>query len=278
MEKLNTPKSQDSTTNDANQSKNKGTNRKSIAAGTKVEPTPDEADDPANNAKVMSWLRKNITPILIAELLVFGVGVRVAIIYSNQLDQMIVSNGISREALVTVQRAFISHDVQDNPVLESYDSKKIDYWNFKVRWENKGNTPALGVIQGFHITDGLIDEPEERYFNAEKITPPTIIGPKDFIDSNIERFSDASFTGSPTGFPKFKKVESTKKIYSWGWIIFRDAFEGTKPHVTEFCQLLQTVGYDKTSGTPYFTWTPCAHHNCVDQYCNDYEAMIKNAP
>jgi hypothetical protein len=80
---------------------------------------------------------------------------------------------------------------------------------------------------------------------------------------------------------------SIKLIYAWGWIVYKDIFPNTPIHVTEFCNHLLATGYTApdsdnplpppvTSNSTITTnWESCKKHNCIDQYCEDYDEVVK---
>jgi hypothetical protein len=99
-------------------------------------------------------------------------------------------------------------------------------------------------------------------------TPKTIsaLGPKASTGSQTLHETKDFATEKP-GVPRF----------FWGWMIYRDTFPNTKVHITEFCwkatkiEMLDDGQYD-------FEGTDCAHHNCVDEFCEDYQSIIGLSP
>jgi hypothetical protein len=107
MNKSNTPQGQDSTAKDTGQSKNEGAGSKSVTTGSKNTPTTNETDDPDNSnnpSKTLTWLKKHVTATLVVELLVLLVGIKVAYIYSDQLDQMRESVKIAHDTFIAANK------------------------------------------------------------------------------------------------------------------------------------------------------------------------------
>src|SRR5438132_107630 len=96
---------------------------------------PAESRDPNYNSKPAP--RTNWQTII--EIAVFLVGIYVAYIYSGQLNQMIESNRINRDALQSVQRAFVTFSTAFNVmrIADPKTTKVIDY-QLTVPMDNSG--------------------------------------------------------------------------------------------------------------------------------------------
>jgi hypothetical protein len=71
--------------------------------------------------------------------------------------------------------------------------------------------------------------------------------------------------------------ETTAPWVFWGWVVYQDAFKGTEPHITEFCQRMTKamVNTSDPQGRIVFDFATCEHHNCADRYCDDYDQVKK---
>ena len=188
--------------------------------------------------------------------------------------QSIESNRLSREALQSVQRAFITfRTISSNRVLKTGSNPRFD---FKVSWENSGNTPATGVIQFFAFKE-LNHEPSEEEFIDFKELPPeahvTFLGPKATMDSTLITMNE-SFSNQFLGLSSDTKTASG--YAGWGFVAYRDVFKGTAIRLTEFCEQLDHVSSpDNHSIDPTFIFNPCKQHNCIDEFCSDYQSVVK---
>lgn len=141
-----TPQDQHNTAKDTNQSKNKGAGSKNVAAGSKNAPTTNEADDPDNSknpSKTLAWLKKHVTVTLVVELLVLLVGIKVACIYSAQLNQMIESNKITLQTLKVSQGAYVTIGRKDGVVADFIIPKDAKQnAEIVIYFQNSGHLPA----------------------------------------------------------------------------------------------------------------------------------------
>jgi len=156
MKESDTPQGQDSTPKDAGQSKNEGAGSKSVTTGSKSAPTTNETDNPDNSnnpSRTLAWLKKHVTATLVVELLVLLVGIKVACIYSGQLDQMIQQNNIAHDAMVRSQRAWVgpSQPIKIDSLVLGPPEVKLQY---RVFLKNFGPTVALNVLPGVAAAPG----------------------------------------------------------------------------------------------------------------------------
>jgi hypothetical protein len=185
---------------------------------------------------------------------------------ARQRDAMLESNRINRDALESVQRAFVnfSPNISVALVTDKRGTKVIG-WQFSIPMENSGNTTTREMFN--HVNVKLLDGELPKDFNYPDLgsqTPtPIVLGPKQSIAS----------------IPLLVKSESikavqgrTKHLYFYGWTRYRDVFQNTKPHITKFCYELTQVGGDdptlvKIKGF-YAGFSLCPHHNCTDEECD----------
>lgn len=224
-----------------------------------------------SSEKVTFWKDRHF----IIQCLVFVATLVIASIYYCQLLAMTRSNELSRDALYSVQRAFIIPAKPTTEVAE-YDTvngmrrqKPVKLLEFTYRWENVGNTPAVGLVTAVGKVEQPNEPTEQEFITTlvDKSTAKSALGPKATLDSRTLRDDETFLTDQP-GVPRFM----------WGWIVYRDVFPNTKTHVTEWCWKIDTSSgvrwkldeSGKRSGAPQITATACTHHNCVDEFCEDY--------
>lgn len=145
---------------------------------------------------------------------------------TNQLREMEKSNGINREALISVQRAFVNFKTMKHTLIQNTQGEILG-WRFSVQWENSGTTPTRTLMH--HANFGYFKEPIPPHFSfpdqgTEEISA-ALIAPKSAMDVK----------------PLFISRDIVNKIrngqghlYFWGWAAYRDIFKDSKPHVTEF--------------------------------------------
>ena len=193
----------------------------------------------------------------------------------NQWREMQISNSINREALISVQRAFIT---VKTPFTAFVGTNKTNArWQFQHQFENSGVTPTLEAVQyctylyqrnelprGFTFPDGI------DLKSGEKAVSPfdsMVIGPKQVM-SPLPFYLPASLIAA---------IQSHDlKLYMWGWVRYRDQFAQSPVHVTEFCYEVDSIiGDVSTRGAPVqWSYRYCPEHNCVDQKCKDYTAIV----
>jgi hypothetical protein len=159
-----------------------------------------------------------------------------------------------------------------NGVRQANPKKMID---FISHWKNVGNMPAIGVVTAV----GKIKQDEEiteeqfmMYGHVDRTAAKSAIGPQSSIDSGTLR-DDISFLTDDPGAPR----------WMWGWIVYRDTFPRTKTHVTEWCWKVIEITWKlddngRRTGKPDITATTCAHHNCIDEFCEDYASIAALSP
>jgi hypothetical protein len=193
---------------------------------------------------------------------------------TRQFSQLQESNRINREALESVQRAFVSlaHLQQEETL--AYGTS---YIAFHSQWENVGVTSAN--VTDYLFEDGKLSrEPSDDQFEHGVETKPLhvsrYIGPHDpyWVGPFMIRTDVLLGSISP---------QKTERYFFWGWIVYRDVFKHTRLHVTEFCRKATDVGQaisesDKTNIKPFVRLEFCEEHNCADEQCKDYGQLIKS--
>lgn len=181
------------------------------------------------------------------------------------------ANLIAIDGFISAQRAYITnHGIKHvfktttNP-----SGKQVKSFDFSPQWENAGNTPAVGVL----VLSGsavFTTEITQAWFMGKtrgSPTPTTMasIGPRQSWESQATHQPEA-FATEDLEYPR----------YVWGWLLYKDVFPNTKVHVTEFC--FKSTSITPTGSDYDFAATVCNGHNCVDEFCDDYSAMVTMFP
>jgi hypothetical protein len=195
------------------------------------------------------------------------------------------ANRINRESVQAVQRAFVKWDsfsIQNYLMFGPKENTK--YIQINSDWENGGSTPAIDVSAYFNI-DELSNPPSGKIFMGTRVAAKTNVGPRGRLSQTNRKPIDFYTKGI-----ELSTIRSTqpldRNIFFWGWVVYRDVFPNTKPHLTEFCQLLVGISLvasseSKTTVIPkdfnklHMNHNACEQHNCVDEYCPDYNEVIR---
>lgn len=181
-------------------------------------------------------------------------------------------NDIAKNAYQSGQRAFIVYedmthtmDVITNPM-----GKDTIVFSIAAKWQNAGNTPAVRAISVIAASEQEQEITEEEFLGSipEVLVrvPVAAIGPKIPITSG-PLHADESFADS---------VE--KPRYIWGWVLYRDIFPETEPHVTEFCYSVTKIEKIDIMNYSFEKSRACTHHNCIDEFCDDYANLAALSP
>lgn len=192
------------------------------------------------------------------------------------------ANKISRDSLESVQRAFVTFQALNGERLtEPTPNSDLKWIEFKIRWENSGNTPALNVVQRFWVQE-IKREPTEAEFVGPNPLPPEAstnpIGPKAPLESASQWFPEKDFIvpipNRPPGERREAAVDTPTAF--WGWVIYRDVFNETPVRLTEFCdQLTRITIPDNPNSDLSMNFQRCKEHNCEDSYCPDYKSLVE---
>lgn len=234
-----------------------------------VKPTVPPRASPPEDKKEGKKCKPDQTPWwkIVLETAVVLVGVYVATIYSGQLGQMIESNKITREALETVQRAFVFPGTPQ--VTRSIKKTTVESVILRFSWINSGTTPTRnmtthisygqypnGLPPNFDFPDGWSSKDEATHINT-----PIGLGPH----------GDAGVELEPFPAQDIKAIQLHKtKVFIWGWARYHDIFKNTPEHVSEVCYEL--VGFHGDPLVPSESGgvilNNCATHNCFDSECS----------
>jgi hypothetical protein len=192
------------------------------------------------------------------------IGVFAICIYGGQLGAMRDSNQINREALTSVQRAFVNmgKNMQENAIIIPGQTA-IQTWEFRPRLENSGVTPTRNAQNHANWIPWKGPLPDKFPFSdmGTQSTQNTrfILGPKEAATgANLE---------VPFSYIKSVK-DDTEQLYFYGWVSYQDIFPKTAEHISMYCIELTDVRGELKPGTPYtFLWALCPTHNCADDEC-----------
>jgi hypothetical protein len=240
-----------------------------------IEPSP-------KNEKERHYCNPDSTPLwkIILEVGAVAVGLYLAWVYHGQLNQMIEANRIGRESLESVQRAFVSfREISYARIwgkLDDGPGPGKHYWTFKPVIDNSGVTPALNAMTTMTVNKGKHEPTDSDFEGHSDPTHQMTMAPKQTITLASPATAEWIIFGSdfgehPKRIPLIKYNGGT--FYIWGWVTYRDVFQGSPWHLTEFCQEVTAVNIAK-DGTLLPSFGDCTHHNCTDDQCGNYIKMI----
>jgi hypothetical protein len=190
-----------------------------------------------------------------------------ALMYSTNKQ----SNETTREALTSVQRAFVSF-LGSAYISKTVVAGKTTELVFNLPWENSGVTPTKNADSRVNwkvFTDDLpanftfADQGNVQHRQFE-------IPPKGVANTTLPVqvvFVDAARKGGP-------------HLFVWGWITYNDIFDNTPRRLSEFCdEIINIKSTPEDIADPAATITLelqlCQVHNCSDERCADYNELIK---
>jgi hypothetical protein len=139
---------------------------------------------------------------------------------------------VAREALNTTQRAFVR--VVNFPWLWRPDIDRPGKYFYDITpiIENGGNTPTVDmtIVINSALRDSIL--PDDFNFPYGVEPGPSLIGAHQTIGAHRAIILDDNLLLVQKG---------EKFFYIWGTITYRDVFEGTPLHTTEFCTEISTV-------------------------------------
>jgi hypothetical protein len=160
----------------------------------------------------------------------------------------------TREALISVQRAFVV--IKDFTRQRIIDSKQMPAYQITPRWENSGLTPTREMIT--NASWALFKEkmPEDYNFPDMPSIPVrrVLLGPKAVINGAGLIIPAAVFDEAKKGI---------NRLYIWGWADYNDIFRNTPRHRTEFCSEVLITDNPHASDLTV-TFSVCAKFNGAD--------------
>jgi hypothetical protein len=139
---------------------------------------------------------------------------------------------IDRESLQTVQRAYVTFPMFDLQMVK-VDNK----WYFRLAIENTGNTPAhIGEIcVNYQWYPGASGLPEDYPFSDQRTDKRlffTSLAAKGKTYSSKLEIEHAVIQQVYAG---------QARLFFYGWVTYKDVFEGTNPHRTDFCNEIRIL-------------------------------------
>jgi hypothetical protein len=191
-------------------------------------------------------------------------------VYYLQLNRMVEANKINREALVSVQRAFVYVDgFTITPVTSVANKKRLLGIQVQGQIKNTGVTQA--VDSRYHINFHVADiQRLENYSFPDFDEKGALLS----MDQAMRAFFAPQSSGLTfpvsISFDNLRKTQQGHHLYLYGWIRYRDVFVNTEPHVTMFCYELIFDATPITTPQSIRTvrYNPCPKHNCVDEQCS----------
>jgi hypothetical protein len=172
------------------------------------------------------------------------------------------SNDISRDSLITVQRAFVFPTAY---LTELVTNGKPNGLEVTVSWQNSGSTPTKNLVlhaNDYTGTTGIPDDVDawEKVNRGYPRDSATFLGPKQVLPAWNEHLKDfqVKVWGPASGY-KF-----------WGTATYNDVFPLTRQHITRYCYKVvpreSVVNGPGGSGTIY-DLDQCQNYNCIDDEC-----------
>lgn len=178
----------------------------------------------------------------------------------------------ARESLTSVQGAFLAF-LGNASYDKVFESGKIGALTFTFPWNNIGNTatrnldthvnwkafPSSGMPQNFDFADYPGVDKRQAEVGRGMAGNATINVPIAYLDLSRRK---------------------QLRLYVWGWATYDDVFNGTRRHLSEFCDEFTDVAIsteDATASSAQYSWKLqlCKSHNCYDQECSDYSQRVK---
>jgi hypothetical protein len=157
------------------------------------------------------------------------------------------STKISKEALISVQRAFVFIKLFETHVINN----EFNEFLIMPMWENSGSTVANSLKNwvNFKVFPG---EPPNNYDYPDldrdgQLLPGQGEGLSMFIGPHATQYADTLAIPVPI----MEEVRAGKlRLFVWGWAEYCDVFEGIPLHRTEFCNevIVTAMGRDEATG------------------------------
>lgn len=201
------------------------------------------------------------------------------------LARMEESNRINREALESVQRAFLSfRDFEDLRVQDAGHTT-VHYWTKFAVFENIGATSAVDASGVAFLSDIAIEPTEDQFKGHYTKLSVVTVPPKSSKSVPIapEQIPEPALFGTDLGETITREIVAktafNDKLFVWGWAHYRDVFPHTKAHVTEFCYKIIRADFrpDLPGAHIKFVYSGCRQHNCTDEQCKDYREIAAMA-
>jgi hypothetical protein len=170
---------------------------------------------------------------------------------------------VAEDSLVKLERAFVFSDSFEISNIRDPTTDRTLAWQFQMKWQNTGSTPARHVLLHTSWENFPGDIPGDFDFpdHGNIIPAPSYIPPHSHILSVPAGIDVSVIYGVSQGH---------FRLFFWGWATYDDIFENTPHHLTRFCWELVQVSRD-----PYlpdgqntrFRFDVHPRWNCIDEDC-----------
>lgn len=207
----------------------------------------------------------------------------------DQVGKLQESNSINREALESVQRAYVTFP--PSPELHAINLPSGILFTLDMPIENAGNTMArgekdrvscvtpIGLLPNNYTFPDIDGGPETNCGTPWAATGANTIPAKGSMFSQtivIDGKMLVEYMQQNPGPPRVGEPDHpTRNVFLYGWTTYRDIFKGTPEHLTEFCRTLTMLS--RQGQNMQDSWGYCPMHNCTDEECPDYKKRIKES-
>lgn len=183
------------------------------------------------------------------------------------------NNDANKTAIVT-QRAFVTFtQIYFEPVPATTSPDHVFSYRAHMPMINNGTTATKYSTyeMAVAVQDSVPEEGTDFDALQQSEKYLSVFGPKQAYDG----------LGTPVSVADFEAVAQNKKhMFFWGWIVYRDVFEGTPVRLSEFCfnvtnPIWQKPDHIDQTNPMKATILPCKTHNCYDENCSDYNKRIE---
>jgi hypothetical protein len=222
---------------EATHSEQKNKNENALGIGA-----PPEGRNPAEQtiADYTRWLAFFTAALVLATIALFISGERNVDVARRSAFAAEQSAEVAKTALISTQRAFL--------FIATFETHVINN-EFRIlpQWKNSGTTPANPVTNYANWKTFTATPPTDYTYpdiaaDGTELTskgdgPSFYVGPQDAVYAESLKIP----------IPWMEKVRAgEQRLFIWGWAEYRDAFEGTPIHRSEFCNevIVTNMGRD----------------------------------
>jgi hypothetical protein len=183
-----------------------------------------------------------------------------AILLRGTLKATTAAANIAKDALISTERAFVFLEDFD-PVWtiglrgSGDNNREFRHFAIRLRWRNNGTTPTrnMTVIVNWHPTQGNLPD-GFPYSYGEGVEPsPMFLGPQ------ATEWSEAIDIPANVATAALK---GTENLFIWGRVEYRDIFDDTPLHFTEWCYKMV---FTRVTPEPLTQFVAFGPHNRSDE-------------
>jgi len=184
------------------------------------------------------------------------------------------ANNDANKTAIATQRAFVTFtQIYFEPVPRATSPDNVFSYRAHMPMINNGTTATKYSTyeMAVAVEDSIPQEGTDFDVLQQSEKYPFVFGPKQLYDG----------LGTPVSVADFEAVAQEKKhMFFWGWVVYRDVFEGTPVRLSEFCFNItnprwQRPNHNDETNPMKATTLPCKTHNCYDENCSDYNKRIE---